>query len=58
MATAKIKVQEFLSRLPLFNDLVPAELDELAAGTTELHVASPPPAIGTHVRSPSAITRH
>ena len=39
MATAKIKVQDFLSRLPLFSDLAPAELDRLAAGTTELHVA-------------------
>lgn len=39
MATPKIKIQEFLSRLPLFNDLAPAELDEVAAGTTELHVA-------------------
>jgi CRP-like cAMP-binding protein len=39
MATAKIKNQDFLSRLPLFNDLATAELDELAAGTTELHVA-------------------
>lgn len=39
MATAKIKSQDFLSRLPLFNDLATAELDELAAGTTELHVA-------------------
>ena len=39
MAIAKIKVQEFLSRLPLFNDLAPGELDELAAGTTELHAA-------------------
>ncbi|HCE10539.1 MAG TPA: Crp/Fnr family transcriptional regulator [Oxalobacteraceae bacterium] len=39
MATAKIKVQDFLSRLALFNDLAPAELDQLASGTAELHVA-------------------
>lgn len=39
MGTGKIKVQEFLSRLPLFSDLAPAELDKIAEGTTETHVA-------------------
>lgn len=38
MPTGKIKIQDFLQRLPLFNDLVPAELDLIAAGTAELHV--------------------
>ena len=34
----KITTQAFLSRLPLFEELVPEELDRIAAGTTELHV--------------------
>lgn len=34
----KIKIQDFLARLPMFNDLAPEELDHLAAHTTELHV--------------------
>ena len=34
----KIKTQAFLATLPLFKELAPAELDRLAAGTTELHV--------------------
>ena len=39
MITDKIKVQNFLMRLPLFGDLAADELDRIAAGTTELHVA-------------------
>ena len=34
----KIKTQAFLATLPLFKELAPAELDRIAAGTTELHV--------------------
>jgi CRP-like cAMP-binding protein len=34
----KIKTQAFLSSLPLFNEIAPAELDRIAAGTVELHV--------------------
>lgn len=34
----KIKTQAFLANLPLFKELAPAELDGLAAGTTELHL--------------------
>lgn len=34
----KIKIQEFLIRLPMFNELLPDELDRIAASTTELHV--------------------
>jgi CRP-like cAMP-binding protein len=33
-----IKTQAFLASLPLFKELAPAELDPIAAGTTELHV--------------------
>ena len=36
--TGKIKVQDFLARLPLFNQMTPQELDQIAAGTTERHV--------------------
>ena len=36
--TSKIKVVDFLSRLALFNDLEPAELERIALHTTELHV--------------------
>ena len=39
MTTGKIKVQTFLSRLPLFNEVDAPALDILAASTTELHVA-------------------
>jgi len=35
---AKVKTQSFLASLPLFKELVPAELDRIALGTTELHV--------------------
>ena len=38
MPSPRITTQTFLSRLPLFADLAPAELDRIAAGTTELHV--------------------
>jgi CRP-like cAMP-binding protein len=38
VARAPIKTQAFLSSLPLFKELAPAEIDRLAAGTTELHV--------------------
>lgn len=34
----KIKTQAFLANLPLFKELAPAEIDMIAAGTTELHV--------------------
>ena len=38
MTTGKIKVQTFLSRLPLFNEVDGPALDIIAASTTELHV--------------------
>ncbi|MDE2210080.1 MAG: Crp/Fnr family transcriptional regulator [Betaproteobacteria bacterium] len=38
MPSPRIATQAFLSRLPLFNDLGSADLDRIAAGTTELHV--------------------
>ena len=38
MPPPKIKTQAFLANLPLFKELAPAEIDRLAAGTTELHV--------------------
>jgi len=34
----KIKTQAFLANLPLFKELASAEIDRIAAGTTELHV--------------------
>jgi len=34
----KIKVANFLAQLPLFNELAPAELEQIAAQTTEIHV--------------------
>ena len=39
MLTSKIDPTEFLRRLPLFADFTPDELQGLAAGTQELHVA-------------------
>lgn len=39
MITEKIKIQAFLRRVPLFGDLTADELDGIAAGTTELHMA-------------------
>jgi len=35
----KTKVQDFLVRLPLFNDIAPEELEHIAASATERHVA-------------------
>jgi CRP-like cAMP-binding protein len=37
MPPPKIKTQAFLANLPLFKELAPAEIDRIAAGTTELH---------------------
>lgn len=39
MSNSKIKVQDFLSKLALFNELAPQELDNIAQATSELHVA-------------------
>lgn len=39
MSPAKIKVHDFLSRLPLFNEIAPAELDKIAASVSEMHVS-------------------
>lgn len=36
MSAGKIKAQEFLARLPLFSDMVPAELDRIAQATHEV----------------------
>jgi CRP-like cAMP-binding protein len=38
MDKTKIKVQTFLSRVPLFNSMRPEELDRIALGTTEVRV--------------------
>jgi CRP/FNR family transcriptional regulator, dissimilatory nitrate respiration regulator len=38
VANPKIRTQSFLATLALFKELAPAEIDRLAAGTTELHV--------------------
>jgi CRP-like cAMP-binding protein len=38
MPPSKIKTQAFLANLPLFKELAQADIDRLAAGTTELHV--------------------
>ncbi len=38
MPTARIKTADFLSKLPLFNDLEPVELERIASHTTEMHV--------------------
>ena len=38
MPNPKIKIQAFISSLPLFKELAAAEIDRIAAGTTELHV--------------------
>jgi CRP/FNR family transcriptional regulator, dissimilatory nitrate respiration regulator len=37
-SAGKIKTASFLSQLPLFNELAPAELEQIAEATTELHV--------------------
>lgn len=39
MTTGKVRVQDFLGRLPLFNEVSETELDRLAAGTTEVKVS-------------------
>lgn len=39
MQKAKIRVQAFLARMPLFNELAPHELDRIAQGTTQQPVA-------------------
>ncbi len=38
MSRTRIKPQAFLATLPLFKELSPAEIEPIAAGTTELHV--------------------
>jgi CRP-like cAMP-binding protein len=38
MPAPRIRTQQFLANLPLFKELAGAELDRIAAGTTELHV--------------------
>ena len=38
MTKIKIKPQEFLSKLALFNEMGPQELDRIASGTSEMHV--------------------
>jgi CRP/FNR family transcriptional regulator, dissimilatory nitrate respiration regulator len=39
MASAKVKVEEFLNKLPLFNEIPPEELKQIAGSVTESHVA-------------------
>jgi CRP-like cAMP-binding protein len=36
---SKIKIQDFLAALPMFSDLAPSELDQLALSTQELQIA-------------------
>ncbi len=38
MAGGKVKVEEFLNKLPLFNEVAPDELKQIAASVTERHV--------------------
>ncbi|NMM27120.1 MAG: Crp/Fnr family transcriptional regulator [Glaciimonas sp.] len=38
MNKTKIKPQDFLSKLALFNEMGPQELDRIASGTSEMHV--------------------
>jgi len=38
MGKDKIKVQDFLSKIALFNEIGPDELDQIATGTTEMHI--------------------
>jgi len=38
MPPPKIKTSAFLANLPLFKELAPAEIDRIAAGTSEIHV--------------------
>lgn len=39
MSTDTIRIQDFLSQMPLFNELSPAELDRIAQGTSKVKVA-------------------
>lgn len=39
MQKARIRVQDFLARMPLFNELAPHDLDRIAHGTTQQQVA-------------------
>ncbi|GLU33668.1 Crp/Fnr family transcriptional regulator [Trinickia caryophylli] len=39
MARNKVRVQDFLSRTALFNELAPAELDRLAQGTSQIQLS-------------------
>ncbi len=39
MSESKVRIQDFLARVPLFNELGSDELDNIAAGTTEVHAA-------------------
>lgn len=39
MRKTKIRIQDFLARIPLFNEMSPEELDVLALGTTEVRIA-------------------
>ncbi|TEA74243.1 Crp/Fnr family transcriptional regulator [Allopusillimonas ginsengisoli] len=39
MTKSKIRIQDFLARMPLFSELTERELDHLALGTTEVNVA-------------------
>lgn len=39
MGKEKIKVRDFLSKLPLFNEIAPDELEHIAASTSELRIA-------------------
>ena len=39
MSTNRIRIQDFLSRVPLFNELGAEELDNIALGTTEVQAA-------------------
>jgi len=38
MASGKHKTRDFLQRLPLFNEIGPEELEQIAEATTEMHV--------------------
>jgi CRP-like cAMP-binding protein len=38
MSTVRIRAQDFLSKLPLFNEVAPTELDQISAATLELYV--------------------
>lgn len=39
MATGKLRIQDFLTTIPLFQGLSPAELDMLATATAQVHAA-------------------